>query len=250
MCYAHSFCKRGRGVDVHSQTCVRLFLGCVLHSNGLLALELFEKMQEQDIRADKPIYLYVARACAISGSIMEGRLLHDQILRSGLDDLDLMIKNMLVHMYAKCGNLVEACKVFSSIHCPDVVSWGILISGYAFHGDKVGAINCLEKIQNYDIKPDATLCTNIFSAYSHSGLREEGCVYFNDLRYDHGMLQSGLHYNSMIDLLSRIGYLNEAENMLHTMPVSPLIAGWTSLISSCRVYGNANMGHMCFNKGV
>ncbi len=42
--------------------------------------------------------------------------------------------NSLVDMYAKCGSMDNACKVFNKMPSHDVVSWNALLGGYAMHG--------------------------------------------------------------------------------------------------------------------
>ncbi|KAJ0043547.1 hypothetical protein Pint_18021 [Pistacia integerrima] len=66
-----------------------------------------------------------------------GQQIHGLLCKVGLDK-DKCIKNALVDIYAKCGSVNEAKKVFERIFewisNPDTVSWTAMISGYAQHG--------------------------------------------------------------------------------------------------------------------
>jgi pentatricopeptide repeat protein len=50
------------------------------------------------------------------------------------------------------------------------------------------------------------------------------------------------HYTCMVDLLGRAGHLQEAENMIKTMPCKPHFATWMALLSACRIHKNVEMG--------
>ncbi|CAN1298951.1 Putative pentatricopeptide repeat-containing protein At1g68930 [Linum perenne] len=59
---------------------------------------------------------------------------------------------------------------------------------------------------------------------------------------DHGIHPILDHYTCMIDLLSRAGRLQEAKDFIHNMPFQPDAIGWATLLSSCRVHSNLEIG--------
>jgi pentatricopeptide repeat protein len=50
------------------------------------------------------------------------------------------------------------------------------------------------------------------------------------------------HYTCMVDLLGRADHLQEAENMIKSMPCKPRFATSTALLGACRIHGNVEMG--------
>jgi len=50
------------------------------------------------------------------------------------------------------------------------------------------------------------------------------------------------HCVCIIDLLGRSGKLSEAENFIEEMPVPPNDFIWRSLLASCRIHGNLELG--------
>jgi pentatricopeptide repeat protein len=75
----------------------------------------------------------VLKACASVAVIEEGRCVHQQIIRSGLES-DVFVGSSLVDMYAKCGSIEDAGKVFEKMPSQDVVSWTAIILGHAMQG--------------------------------------------------------------------------------------------------------------------
>jgi pentatricopeptide repeat protein len=56
----------------------------------------------------------VIKACAGLGALEDGRLVHEQLVRSGCES-DVFVCNSLVDMYAKCGSIEEAWRVFNKM---------------------------------------------------------------------------------------------------------------------------------------
>lgn len=50
------------------------------------------------------------------------------------------------------------------------------------------------------------------------------------------------HYCCMVDLLGRAGQLDEAKYLIQKMPVEPNGTIWRSLLGSCRIYANIELG--------
>jgi pentatricopeptide repeat protein len=71
-------------------------------------------MQQKGVQPDSVAFVGVLNACASVGALEEGRHAYEQIIQSGCDS-DVFVESSLVNMYAKCGSMEEAWKVFSKI---------------------------------------------------------------------------------------------------------------------------------------
>jgi pentatricopeptide repeat protein len=65
---------------------------------------------------------------------------------------------------------------------------------------------------------------------------------------DHGITPSQDHYTCMIDLLGRAGHLKEVEELIKEMPMEPDGVLWASLLGSCRLHKNIEMGEWAAGK--
>jgi pentatricopeptide repeat protein len=201
---------------------------------NLTAIGLYNAMCRLDKKPDRVIYLSVMKACAKLRSSSYAKEIHDHIVRVGIED-DTTIGNSLINMYAKCGVLDEASKVFSRLPCKDVLSWGAIMDGHACHGGLHGYIQqCLQGIDEQGLKPNDVIFLNLLSVCGHVGAVTTGVKLFHSMDVGHGIIPNIKHITSMVDLLSRAGSLGEAKCMLSG---NLNFTGWTSLLSACRVYG-------------
>ena len=150
-------------------------------------------------------------------------------------------------MFANCGSLVDARRLFDRLSSKDVVIWNSIIAGCAEHSDFASALQYYEHMRREGMKPDDVTFTSLLSACSHLGLVLEGCYHFNSLRPNHGIEPTIDHYNGVVDLLGRAGHLNEAIDILHMMPFQENIIGWTTLLDHCKTHGDLEQGERCFH---
>ncbi|XP_059075774.1 pentatricopeptide repeat-containing protein At2g03880, mitochondrial [Cryptomeria japonica] len=204
------------------------------------ALRLFHQMQSSGICLDPGVFAVVLPACANLAALQPGRMLHEYIIRNGFQ-FDVFVGSALVDMYAKCGTIEDAWKVFEKMSRQDVVSWTAMIVGYAMHGYSKEALRLFEQMEILGMKPNHVTFVGVLSACCHSGLVDVGSHYFYNMSLKYNLVPRVDHYCCMVDLLGRAGYLDEAEDLINKMPMKP-VAVWRSLLSACRLHGNIKLG--------
>ncbi|CAN5950863.1 unnamed protein product [Sphagnum jensenii] len=218
-----------------------MIFGHVKCGEGHKALQLFQKMQHEGVQPDPATYVGVLNACANVVALEEGRRTHERIIQSRCES-NVFVKSSLVDMYAKCGSMEDACRVFNTMPSHDVVSWNALLGGFAMHGQGKEALVHFERMCEEGVHPDDITFVCLLSACSHAGFVDEG-LRFNALMTTVYRIPAKLeHYTCMVDLLGRAGHLQEAENMIQGMPCKPNAAIWRALLGACRIHGNVEMG--------
>ncbi|KAH8940748.1 hypothetical protein BDL97_14G001500 [Sphagnum fallax] len=218
-----------------------MIFGHVKYGQGQKALELFRQLQEEGVQPDFMTLVGVLNACASVVALEQGRRAHDWVIKSGWDS-NVFVGNSLIDMYAKCGNLEDALKVFNKMPSRDVVTWNAMIGGYAIHGHGKEALKQFEQMHEEGVQPDDTTFVCLLSACSHSGLLDEGLRFYSSMSTVYMISANLQHYTCMVDLLGRAGRLHEAENMVLAMPYKPQVAAWRALLGACRIHGNVEMG--------
>jgi pentatricopeptide repeat protein len=151
-------------------------------------------------------------------------------------------------MYAKCGSLKDAHKMFEAEANRDVVSWGSMIAAYADSGDWIMACNCLENMNKSKLKPDATIFASILVSCGHAGMLEAGLAFFKRITSCYGLEPTLLHYSLLVDLMARSGHLALALDVTETMPCIPKSFLWTSILTECVLYGETKLASEGFDE--
>nr|XP_043627270.1 pentatricopeptide repeat-containing protein At1g11290, chloroplastic-like [Erigeron canadensis] len=211
------------------------------------AIQLFQKMQGENIDVDKITMVSVISACAGLGALDAGKWVHDLVKRTGLES-DVAVTNALIDMYAKCGSIDSATNIFNSLLNRSVVSWTSIIGAYASHGRGKEAIMLFAKMREEGIRPNSLTFIAVLTACRHSGLLEEGRRHFHSMSEEY-LITPGLeHCNSMVDLLGRHGTLMEAYEFIENMPIEPDVDVWGALLNACRIHGNLELAECVAHK--
>ena len=120
----------------------------------------------------------------------------------------------------------------------DRVSWNSLLKAYALHGQ---SRESLELYSSMNVLPDASTFVSLLAACSHAGMVEEGAKIFNEMCKTYGIVPEIDHFACMVDLYGRAGLIQEAENLVRTMPMEPDAVVWIALLGACRKHNETTL---------
>ncbi|KAL5974725.1 hypothetical protein ACLOJK_031395 [Asimina triloba] len=219
-------------------TVVRAYAQCLEEEQ---ALNTFLMMLEENVIPNQFTFSSILVTCASLCLLEFGRQVHGLLLKEGFMGYDDCVESTLINMYAKCGSIDEAERVFEKIVNPDVISWTAIILGYAQHGLSDHALSLFRKMEESGMKPTSV---TIF----HGGLVDEGLLYFQSMKEKYGLVPEMEHYACVVDLLSRVGHLDDAMEFINGMPIEPTEMVWQTLLGACRVRGNVDLGEIAARK--
>ncbi|KAH8505919.1 hypothetical protein H0E87_012938 [Populus deltoides] len=211
-------------------------------SNGLPkeALDLFFKMLNEGFRPDCYAMVGVLCACARLGALELGNW------ASNLMDRNEFLGNpvlgtALIDMYAKCGRMDSAWEVFRAMRKKDIVVWNAAISGLAMSGHVKAAFGLFGQMEKSGIEPDGNTFVGLLCACTHAGLVDEGRQYFNSMERVFTLTPEIEHYGCMVDLLGRAGFLDEAHQLVKSMPMEANAIVWGALLGGCRLHRDTQL---------
>ncbi|XP_057815481.1 pentatricopeptide repeat-containing protein At4g30700 [Cryptomeria japonica] len=204
------------------------------------ALEIFKQMQFTGVKPDTPTFASILPACAKLGALAQGMEIHQRVIESGF--VSDVVVTALMDMYAKCGIIQKAVKLFKKMHHPGVVSWNAIIAGHAMHGYSKDAFELFELMKHSGTNPDHVSFLCVLFASSHVGSVDDGSKYFNHMTNSYGIMPKMEHYVCMVDILGRAGYLEETLNFIIKMPIKPGMVVWECLLAACRSHKNIGLG--------
>ncbi|KAL3746701.1 hypothetical protein ACJRO7_015619 [Eucalyptus globulus] len=216
-------------------------IGCYTKSRSAQeSFELFHQMQSSDIKPDKITLANMLSTCASVGALSHGAWIHLYIQKNQIQ-LDHVLGTALVDMYGKCGSIEKATEVFSKITDKNVRLWTAMIGAYAMEGQAQKAVDLFSKMEATGIKPDQVTFIALLSACTHGGLIDEGYEYFHKMKNEYRIEPGIQHYGCMVDLLSRFGQLQEALELIHSMPVEADTIIWSSFMRACETHQNVEL---------
>ncbi|KAL5137222.1 putative pentatricopeptide repeat-containing protein, mitochondrial [Glycine soja] len=219
--------------------------GYAQNGHARCVLEVYSEMKLSGVSADAVTLLGVMSACANLGAQGIGREVEREIERRGFG-CNPFLRNALVNMYARCGNLTRAREVFDRSGEKSVVSWTAIIGGYGIHGHGEVALELFDEMVESAVRPDKTVFVSVLSACSHAGLTDRGLEYFKEMERKYGLQPGPEHYSCVVDLLGRAGRLEEAVNLIKSMKVKPDGAVWGALLGACKIHKNAEIAELAF----
>lgn len=199
------------------------------------AFRWFIEMLRREIRLDPLNISSVLSASASLATLNQGLQIHAFALKIGMK-YDLSIQNALVSMYSKCGDLVDACQIFTEIRSPNIISYNSMITGFSQNGLGEEALNLFSKMQNEGIQPSEVTFLGVLSACVHVGLVERGWIYLKLMKSSYNIEPGPDHYACMVDLLGRAGLLDKAVELIDSMPFAPHPGVWGALLGASRTH--------------
>ncbi|KAH7568746.1 hypothetical protein JRO89_XS06G0042300 [Xanthoceras sorbifolium] len=198
-------------------------------ANGLAekGFEMFIEMLNSNFYVDLASMIIVLSGCVNCGDLEFGRTVHTFAMKSGFSR-EIAFNNTLLDMYAKCGDLDSALRVFEKMGERSVVSWTSMIAGYARKGVSDGAIRLFRGMEREGVKPDVFSITSILHACARDGILETGKDVHGYIKEND--MQSNLFVsNALMDMYAKCGSMEDAESVYSEMPMKDIVS-WNTMI--------------------
>ncbi|KAK7844395.1 pentatricopeptide repeat-containing protein [Quercus suber] len=208
----------------------------------------YEMQSTTSLEPDEVTIVCILPAIADLGALDLGGWVHRFIRRKKLDRAT-NVCTALVDVYAKCGEVTKARRLFDEMPEKETASWNALIYGFAVNGCAKEALDIFSKMQHERYKPNDITMLGVLSACNHSGLVEEGKKWFKAME-EFRLIPKIEHYGCMVDLLGRAGCLEEAEQLIERMPYKANGTILSSFLFACGCSKDTVRAERVLNKAV
>ncbi|CAK9188242.1 unnamed protein product [Ilex paraguariensis] len=223
--------------------------GCCQNNQPHEALKLFHELQMgTSFEPDNVSIVSVLPAIADLGALDLGDWIHQFVRRKKLNRLT-KVCTALVDMYAKCGEITKARRIFDEMSEKETATWNALINGLAVNGRAKEGLEVFLEMKDKGFKPDEITMLGILSACNHGGLVEEGKRWFRSM-VEYGLTPRIEHYGCMVDLLGRAGRLEEAEKLIESMPFEANGIILSSFLFACGYAKDVTRAERVTNKAI
>ncbi|CAN6462826.1 unnamed protein product [Victoria cruziana] len=222
-----------------------LVCGFLRNGSPRLAIAIFEEMIASGVEANQVTMANVVSACSEMKNMEVGMKVHDYIRESRIE-MNVVLSNAIVDMYAKCGDMVRARTMFDEMPEKDIVLWNTLLSNYSQRGEVHEAIAVFQNMMKIGACLDQVTVVSMFTVCAQMGYLELGMmIHCYVLR--NGLDSWDFVGNAAIDMYMKCGAVKEAIktfNMMHKRSV----ASWNTMISGCVRNGDLVSGWKLFNQ--
>ncbi|KAM7265590.1 hypothetical protein ACFE04_003273 [Oxalis oulophora] len=253
-----------------------MIAGFTEHGHGDQAIQLFKEMLCEETRPDKTTLSSILKACSVLQSLHKGKEIHSYALRAGFGK-ETVFGGALVNMYAKCGALGLARRVFDMLPQKDEISCSALVSGYAQNGLLEDALILFHNIlmsgfsldsftlssilgavkqpiigtqlhalaTKMGFESDVSVGSSLVTMYSKSGSMENCCKAFDQIGEP-----DLISWSAMIASYAQHGKGEEALKLYELMRkrgVRPDSVTFVEILSACSHNGFVEEGYFYFN---
>lgn len=204
--------------------------------HGGNVIHLFSKLQQTSVMPGDYMYVAVLKACSSMEALHEGKLVHGHLLESGHDS-NVTVCNTLISMYAICGSLYDAYKVFKRMPKASVVTWNAMIAGCAKHSCGQEALQLYRQMwQDGVVKPDnvtIVITLKVCSCFLDLNRGNELYAYITeeDLGLDINVV------NALIDMCAKCGSLHDAAWLFNHVTSRDAVT-WSAMIAGYVQHGH------------
>ncbi|KAL3844144.1 hypothetical protein ACJIZ3_001547 [Penstemon smallii] len=215
-----------------------LMSGYLQVGNARASLLLFNEMGYSDVRPNEYTLSTNIKACGMSCALETGKQIHLVSCKSGHEWYPV-VGNSIMDMYSKCRRIDEAEQMFRAMPVKSLITWNVLIAGYALNDHtSAKSLHLLKEMQTKEEMPDDFTFSSTLKACRGLGAIQEGMqIHAFLLRRGYPISSHKVLSGALIDLYAQSGCLLKARNVFTQMKVKSVIS-WTALITGHIRKGN------------
>ncbi|KAF7820169.1 pentatricopeptide repeat-containing protein [Senna tora] len=230
------------------------------------AIVLFYRLRQFSVLPDDFTCSFVLKACANLLDVLNGRIVHGYVEKLGIQR-NLILQNMIVHLYALCGATGDAWLLFDKMPKRDVVtynimisqliktgkiddaydlfskmpqrnvrSWTSMISGFVQCGKSKEAIRLLIEMENEGHRPNEVTVVAVLSACADLGALDLGRR-VHEFSNQNGFNKNVHVSNTLIDMYVKCGCLEDSYRVFNAMQERTIVS-WSAMIAGFAVHGH------------
>ncbi|CAL5359092.1 unnamed protein product [Camellia sinensis] len=204
-----------------------LMCGHLQQGNPKVSLQLFCQMGYSDVDPNEFTFSTNFKACGFLSIIENGMQIHGNCVRTGFEWYPV-VGNSIVDMYSRCGRISEAERMFDLMPVRSLISWNVMIAGYALEGMGDKALLLFQKMQEQGEVPDEFTLTSSLKACSGIGaIREGSQIHAYLIAKGFPLSVQTIIAGALVDLYVKSGHLFEAQQVFDQVERKSVIS-WTA----------------------
>eukprot|EP01018_Ginkgo_biloba_P039144 Gb_08834 [translate_table: standard] len=208
------------------------------------ALTLVSEMRLQDIKPNLVTAVSVLPACSHLSALQQGKQLHGYTIRNELES-DVVLGNALIDMYAKCGRMDFARRLFEKMYKRNVVSWNTIIAGSSQNGQPNEALKFFNAMKLQGMKPNSVTMVSVLPAFAALPERQGKWIHGYIIKNGFGL--DVVVDNALLDMYAKGRKIEIAREVFDRMSKRNVVS-WSAMIAGYAQNGHGSEALAVFNE--
>ncbi|XP_011624404.1 pentatricopeptide repeat-containing protein At4g08210 [Amborella trichopoda] len=200
------------------------------------ALELISQMYKSGLRLDSFTFGNILKLGCDQDNVRLGAQVHGLVVAYGYH-LDAVIGSSLVDLYAKCGRIEEAQRLFQLLPEQDNVTWASLIAACAHQGLSSQVFSIFKDMLESRVNADHFVLSSILKACSTLSALASG-KQIHAVIVKRGYETEVITSTALVDMYSKCGEIEEGIAVFDGLRDRDIVS-WTGIIVGCARNGRA-----------
>lgn len=242
------------------------------------AWQLYEEMCEKSVPLNDRTLVSILQACGMLAAeeddtevgqsnrakyLEKGKAVHADAQMKGFGS-DIFVGNTLVSFYVRCKSILDAQNAFDGLSERDIVSWTVMIGGYAQVGCPEKALQLFELIWEQGLSPnDRTLVSTLLAcgmlAEKEQGMFVDGqCTKDKSLErgkfihaeaHERGFGSDVFVANTLVSMYGKCGSIRDAEIVFEGLSGRDMVS-WNAMIAAYTLQGQPEQALQLYDRMV
>ncbi|XP_068655198.1 pentatricopeptide repeat-containing protein At5g66520-like [Aristolochia californica] len=216
----------------------------IMEKTLLNCMGLVSDLKEDQV-PDSLAYAPVFQILTGTNALKPGQQLHAHLTLRGLYP-DAYLGAKIIAMYASCGDLQSAQRVFDNISIHNSLTFNALIRGYSQYGYPHTTLQLLHQMHGQNTPLD-----NFTFPFALKACSELSAIWTGKCLHSRS-LQTGLEFDiyvgtSLVDMYVKCGEISYARRLFDVMPIRD-VSSWNALIGGYMKHGEISMAEELFGR--
>lgn len=199
------------------------------------AFEIFRQMLKNSVMPNVITVVNVLLICGDSAALRQGKELHAYGIKCGFVTI-VSLRLALINMYAKCGSMEAAHKVFDESSNKSATLWTAMIAGYRVNGHAEEALRFFHQMRQHGIEPNLPVFLDILPVCADLAVLQEG------KKFHAYIIKTGFYSNvfvcsALMNIYTNCGHIELTRKVFDNISDKGVVA-WTAIIAAYGLNGN------------
>ncbi|KAL9313680.1 hypothetical protein ACSQ67_019132 [Phaseolus vulgaris] len=209
------------------------------------AFSLFLLMTRSGFWPSEVTFASVLASCAAASQLPLSKQVHGLVTKFGFCG-NVILGSSLVDVYAKCGVMVDARRMFHEIPQPNAVTWNVIVRRYLDAGDAKEAVFMFSRMFSTAVQPmNFTFSNALVACSSVSALREGMQIHGVVVKL--GLQEDNVISSSLVNMYVKCHKLEDGSRVFDLLGSRDLVS-WTSIVSAYAMSGKTLEARKLFDK--